>query len=64
LLVVATGREVLGMGSFFGFQLVPDSLFAAGYENNGLMVSPPGAFILLGLIIWGQRMISQKFEEN
>jgi Na+-transporting NADH:ubiquinone oxidoreductase subunit D len=64
LLVVATGREVLGMGSFFGIQLIPDSLFAAGYENNGLMVSPPGAFILLGLIIWGQRMISQKFEEN
>ena len=64
LLVVATGREILGMGSFFGFQLFPDSLYAMGYENNGLMVSPPGAFILLGLIIWGQRMISQKFEEN
>ena len=64
LLVVAAGREVLGMGSFFGFQLFPDSLYALGYENNGLMVSPPGAFILLGLIIWGQRMISQKFEEN
>jgi Na+-transporting NADH:ubiquinone oxidoreductase subunit NqrD len=30
----------------------------------GLMVLSPGAFILLGLIIWGQRMISQKFEEN
>jgi Na+-transporting NADH:ubiquinone oxidoreductase subunit D len=64
LLLVATGREVLGMGSFFGFQLFPESLYALGYENNGLMVSPPGAFILLGLIIWGQRMISQKFEEN
>ena len=64
LLVVATGREVLGSGSFFGFQLIPDALYAAGYENMGLMVLSPGAFILLGLIIWGQRIISQKFEEN
>lgn len=64
LLVVATGREILGSGSFFGFQLIPDFFYAAGYENMGLMVLSPGAFILLGLIIWGQRMISQKFEEN
>ena len=64
LLVVATGREVLGSGSFFGFQLIPDFLYSAGYENMGLMVLPPGAFILLGLIIWGQRMISKKFEES
>jgi len=64
LIVVATGREILGSGTFFGFQLLPDSFYAMGYENMGLMVLPAGAFILLGLIIWGQRMISQKFEEN
>lgn len=64
LIVVATGREILGSGSFFGFQLIPDALYAAGYENMGLMVLSPGAFILLGLIIWGQRMISKKFEES
>jgi Na+-transporting NADH:ubiquinone oxidoreductase subunit D len=64
LIVVATGREILGSGTFFGFQLLPDSFYAVGYENMGLMVLPAGAFILLGLIIWGQRMISQKFEEN
>ena len=39
LIVVATGREILGSGSFFGFQLIPDALYAAGYENMGLMVS-------------------------
>ena len=64
LLIVATGREILGSGTFFGFQLIPDALYALGYENMGLMVLSPGAFILLGIIIWGQRMISQKFEEN
>jgi Na+-transporting NADH:ubiquinone oxidoreductase subunit D len=64
LLLVATGREILGSGSFFGLQVVPDALYNLGYENMGLMVLSPGAFILLGLIIWGQRMISKKFEEN
>lgn len=64
LLIVATGREILGSGSFFGLRLIPESFYAAGYENMGLMVLSPGAFILLGLIIWGQRMISKKFENN
>ena len=64
LLIVATGREILGSGSFFGYKVIPDFLYNAGYENMGLMVLSPGAFILLGLIIWGQRMISKKFEEN
>ncbi len=64
LLIIATGREVLGSGTFFGIQVVPQFLYNVGYENMGLMVLSPGAFILLGLIIWGQRMISKKFEEN
>jgi Na+-transporting NADH:ubiquinone oxidoreductase subunit D len=64
LLVVASGREIFGSGSFFGLKLIPESFYAAGYENIGLMVLSPGAFILLGLIIWGQRMISKKFEES
>jgi Na+-transporting NADH:ubiquinone oxidoreductase subunit D len=65
LLLVATGREILGSGTFFGYQLpYMQELYNMGYENMGLMVLSPGAFILLGLIIWGQRMISKKFEEN
>lgn len=63
LLIVSVGRELLGSGSLFGYQLIPDWFYAAGYENMGLMVLSPGAFILLGLIIWGQRMISKKFEQ-
>ena len=64
LLLVATAREVLGNGSFFGLRLVPESFYAAGYHNIGLMILPPGAFIVLGLIIWMQRTISKKFESH
>jgi len=63
LLIISTGREILGSGTWFGLHLIPQSFYSAGYENMGLMVLSPGAFILLGLIIWGQRMISKKFEE-
>ena len=63
LIIVAIGREFLGSGSLLGYQIIPDGWYAAGYENMGLMVLSPGAFILLGLIIWGQRVISKKFEQ-
>ncbi|MCF7808476.1 MAG: NADH:ubiquinone reductase (Na(+)-transporting) subunit D [Candidatus Marinimicrobia bacterium] len=58
LLTVAFGRELLGSGTIFGFQVIPDAAYAAGYQNMGLMVLAPGAFILLGLIIWVQRALS------
>ncbi len=64
LLIVAAFREVLGNGTFFGFAMVPQSLYELGYQNVGLMILPPGAFIILGLIIWLQRAISQKYETN
>jgi Na+-transporting NADH:ubiquinone oxidoreductase subunit D len=63
LIIISIGREFFGSGSLFGYQIIPDGWYAAGYENMGLMVLSPGAFILLGLIIWGQRMISKKFEQ-
>jgi len=58
LIVVAFGRELLGSGTLFGFQVIPDAAYAAGYQNMGLMVLAPGAFILLCLIIWVQRTIT------
>ncbi len=58
LITVAFGRELLGSGNLFGFQIIPDAAYAAGYQNMGLMVLAPGAFILLGLIIWVQRTIT------
>jgi len=58
LIAVAFGRELLGSGTLFGFQIIPDAAYAAGYQNMGLMVLAPGAFILLGLIIWVQRAVT------
>jgi Na+-transporting NADH:ubiquinone oxidoreductase subunit D len=58
LAVVGTVREILGSGKLLGAQVIPQSLYEAGYVNNGLMVLAPGAFVLLGIIVWVQRSIS------
>ncbi len=58
LIAVAFFRELLGSGSIYGFSVVPDSFYSAGYQNMGLMVLSPGAFIILGLIVWVQRVFS------
>ncbi len=63
LMVIATFREILGSGSFFGLKVIPQAMYAAGYENMGLMVLAPGAFILLGLLIWVQRTITNTVHE-
>jgi Na+-transporting NADH:ubiquinone oxidoreductase subunit D len=62
LLLVASIREVLGSGKYFGVDVIPPSFYEMGYQNVGLMILPPGAFIILGLLIWLQRSISKKFE--
>ena len=64
LLIVATFREVLGSGSFLGFPIIPDFVYDLGYKNIGLMILPPGAFLILGLLIWLQRSISRQYETN
>ena len=62
LLIVATFREVLGAGTFFGIPVIPDFIYELGYSNIGLMALPPGAFLFLGLLIWFQRHLSKKYE--
>lgn len=52
LMLVATGRELLGFGTWMEIRVLP-----AAYPGNGLALLAPGAFILLGLIIWAQRSI-------
>jgi Na+-transporting NADH:ubiquinone oxidoreductase subunit D len=63
LILVAIGREILGNGSLMGLKLIPEALYSMGYVNAGLMILPPGAFILLGLIIWVQKTFSKTVEE-
>jgi len=54
LLAVAFFRELLGSGTLFGYQIIPQFLYNIGYENMGIMVLAPGAFFILGLLIWLQ----------
>jgi len=59
LLVVAFVRELLGSGTLFGMPV----LSAIGYTNNGLVILPPMALIILGCIIWIQRSIQKDLQE-
>ena len=63
LIAVAFFRELLGSGSIYGVKVIPDALYSAGYESMGLMVLSPGAFIILGLIVWAQRIIGKVEQE-
>ena len=63
LAIVGSIREIFGSGKLLGFQVVPQALYDAGYVNNGLMVLAPGAFLLLGIIVWVQRSISGYVEK-
>lgn len=54
ILAVAFFRELFGSGSIFDFKVF-EAIGWHSYQANGLMVSPIGAFIILGLIIWVQR---------
>ncbi|MDO8348661.1 MAG: NADH:ubiquinone reductase (Na(+)-transporting) subunit D [Planctomycetota bacterium] len=63
LAVVGTVREIFGSGKLLGFPVIPQALYDAGYVNNGMMVLAPGAFVLLGIIVWIQRSISGYVEK-
>ncbi len=52
LMTVAFLREILGSGKLFGFSVIPQYVFDAGYQNMGLMVLAPGAFFIIGLLVW------------
>ncbi|ACF47139.1 MAG: NADH:ubiquinone reductase (Na(+)-transporting) subunit D [Prosthecochloris sp.] len=66
LLFVSAMRELFGSGTMLGFQIVPDILYVENggwYMNNGLMLLAPGAFFVLGLLIWLQRTLTGYTEE-
>ncbi|MEN6619367.1 MAG: NADH:ubiquinone reductase (Na(+)-transporting) subunit D [Rikenellaceae bacterium] len=67
LVVLAFIRELFGSGTLFGIQIIPLNWYLKNggfYENNGLMILPPMALILVGLIIWVQRSYSKELIEK
>jgi Na+-transporting NADH:ubiquinone oxidoreductase subunit D len=52
LTVVAICRELLGSGTLWNYPIIPASFYEHGYMNNGLMILPPMALILVGVLIW------------
>lgn len=60
LVIVAFFRELFGSGTLFGI----DILGRFGYVNNGLVILPPMALIILGCIIWVQRSIQKDLQEK
>lgn len=57
LIGVAFFRELLGSGTLLGFPVVPGWLYGIGYQDMGLMVLAPGAFIVIGLFVWLQHAV-------
>ncbi|MBR1451892.1 MAG: hypothetical protein IJ592_00150 [Candidatus Methanomethylophilaceae archaeon] len=64
LIVVAIFRELFGSGTLLGIQIIPEAFYNAGYMNNGLVILPPMALILIGCIIWIQRGIQKDLQEK
>lgn len=64
LVVVAFFRELLGSGTLLGARIIPESFYEAGYINNGLVILPPMALILIGVIIWIQRSFQKDLQEK
>ena len=67
LCIVAGIRELLGFGELLGMRVIPVSWYATAanpdaYENFGLMVSPPAAFFIIGIMIWVSNVINNKSE--
>ena len=64
LIIVAFFRELFGSGTLWGIQVIPDSLYNFGYENNGFMILPPMALMVVAVIIWVQRSKSKELVET
>ncbi|MDX9883954.1 MAG: NADH:ubiquinone reductase (Na(+)-transporting) subunit D [Prolixibacteraceae bacterium] len=67
LIIVAFFRELLGSGSIYGLKVIPESWYIANggfYANNGMMILPPMALIVVGAIIWLQRSRNRKLIED
>ena len=63
LIIVSFFRELFGSGTLFGFQIFPQWWYDAGYMNNGMMILPPMALIVVACIIWVHRIKNKDLQE-
>lgn len=64
LMIVGFTRELFGSGSLLGYKVVPQAFYEAGYVNNGMMIMPTMALVLVGVIIWIQRSFNKELIEK
>lgn len=64
LMILSFIRELFGSGSIWGIKVIPQSFYDFGYRDNGFMILPPMALIIVGVIIWIQRSYSKELIEN
>ena len=64
LIVVAFVRELFGSGTLLGFRVIPESFYELGYVNNGMMMMPAMALIIVACIIWVHRSINKDLQEK
>lgn len=69
LVLVAVFRELFGSGTLMGFPIFGDyikgnGLYSVGYMNNNMMILPPMALIIVGIIIWVQRSRNKALIED
>ena len=60
LILLGVIRELFGAGKLFGIDIIPLAKDVGWYEPNGLLLLPPSAFFLIGLIIWALRQWKKK----
>lgn len=63
LIIVAFFRELFGSGTLWGYQVIPQWWYDAGYQNNGMMILPPMALITVACIIWVHRSRNKDLQE-
>lgn len=64
LIIVGFVRELFGSGTLWGFQVIPAWVYEHGYTNNGLIILPPMALIIVGVIIWVHRSRNKSLQEK
>lgn len=64
LIIVGFFRELLGSGTLMGYQVMPQSFYEAGYVNNGLMILPPMALVVVACVIWIHRSLNKDLQED